>query len=211
MIFKNKLTDAMTEVKGKTAHITRLKRRTQDFEGSVFVTEQECFARIEKQTTEIKSMNKEVVALMDSNGVLYAEIEELRELLETSKSEFKELEMIKNNILASIEVLTNKNQVYIKDLKKIHYELFELRDRMNKFREDLSLSPVAKDHGNVESTKNSAANQYTQTEDNEDMRSMMDANQHLRENLVDVESMRSSLLTSIEVPEVENKLYVVRQ
>lgn len=72
---------------------------------------------------------------------MQVECEELREGLARLKSEINECNILRVNMLVSIETLTEENHVCMSELKKLRYKNSGLKSSINA-HEQLSLSPV---------------------------------------------------------------------
>lgn len=121
--------DSLTdENKGKDIHIARLKRRTVEFEDSVFGTEKDYVDQIDRQKSEITGLKKEILQLLDKNSSLLQNIEDLEAKLLKLSGDLDEISLVRNNMLISIEALTKDNEVYVSQLKQAKLELFNLKE-----------------------------------------------------------------------------------
>lgn len=130
------LTKLTVDNKAKEDHIKRLKRGTQDFEDTVFMAERDFEKKIDNQREEIANLNRKIIQLIDINESLTSEIAVIQSENRKLEQNFKELEVIKNNMLSSIEVLTGERDSYIASLKETKLELFDLKQTTSSVRCD---------------------------------------------------------------------------
>lgn len=129
-----KLTD---DNKAKDVHIKRLNRRTQDFEEDVLVSEQNFTSVIDNHKKQISELNRQISVMSDKNKDLLEKIREAQvEILELQQK-LNEVNVLKHNMLTSIETLTQENELYIEDLKTTKLELFNTRNELFNAEEEL--------------------------------------------------------------------------
>ena len=196
------------------ADVMALCRRTLLF----YCKKCKCSQKYIDRATENEELQVVVDDLRSTIGELQTEIMEknnhINRLKRSSVSFCEEVTRTEQEYTREIEILTQKNN----DLREQLNKNLELLNRSIKSFNDAEtqtsgfLMNKQSQTVNITKTSSKAVQVHqiyqahsTQTEEDEELRSLMEDNEQLREKLADLESMRSSLLTSIEVLEVENK------
>lgn len=115
------------ECADKSAHIKRLNRKTQDFEDSVFESEQRYAADLKAIKDKNLSLEKDMIKLLEKNKELLKNLNDLEDKNNVLKKELQELNILKTSMLVTIETLTAENENYIAQLKEANMKLFESR------------------------------------------------------------------------------------
>ena len=128
------------ENKQKDSHITRLKRRTQDFEDSTFNAVEDYEKDLTEKGKQIGILNKEIIDLLRKNKSLLDKIEEFEVISKRFAENETELETVRKNMLTSIEVLTGENESYLNDLKKANREVCALKEQLSNINDATELN-----------------------------------------------------------------------
>lgn len=134
--FQIELQKLTAEVRDKTSHIARLKRRTQDFEDSALEVERELEDKIKKQSEELLSLNKNIVGLLSRNSDASKHIKDLEERNEDMVKKLQDLNKLQSNLLTSIDTLEKERDCYLNELKACKLECFNMQEGLHRGKSD---------------------------------------------------------------------------
>lgn len=111
-----------TEMGERVAFISKLERRSSDFEEEVQNIEQNYISEIDEQKTKISSLNNNILKLVQENNMLREECTDMRLRLDEVREEIAACSELRNSMLTSIEALTIETNTYMGELKHLKYE-----------------------------------------------------------------------------------------
>ncbi|CAG9822949.1 unnamed protein product [Phaedon cochleariae] len=136
----------------KEKYITQLKRRNQDFEDDVIEAEQSFSIETQKHRQTISELKEEIVKMTEDITLLQEKNEESESKLREAESIIKEMKEMRENMLTSIEVLTQENCLYSSKVKEIRNERHLAEVDLNKYtkpqKNEKSGKTVAERKGN---------------------------------------------------------------
>ncbi|VEN57621.1 unnamed protein product, partial [Callosobruchus maculatus] len=96
---------------------------TTDFEEEVSFAERDYEQKIKEQQNAIEILSKEVADLKRSNSDLVTELDSSEEKNSTLEKQLREHDVIKRNMLVSIDTLTQENDMFSSEVKQLRKEL----------------------------------------------------------------------------------------
>lgn len=103
----------------KAAFIKKMEIRAKDFEDEVYNTEQSYMREIDGLKSKVSYLGKEVIEFVRRNEALQGECDGLAAELNKLGLQIGECNRLKENMLTSIETLTEENHFYIGELKRL--------------------------------------------------------------------------------------------
>lgn len=122
-----RLSDEIDRLKGGLAerdtYIRRLQRCSQDFEDSVRNVEEEYTVEIKNQKALIERLNKELKQTKERVDQLLEDLEQSMAHVSRLQEELQNLNMLKGDMLTSIDALGRENESYVTTIGELRSEL----------------------------------------------------------------------------------------
>ncbi|CAG9812921.1 unnamed protein product [Phaedon cochleariae] len=127
------------EDEAKANYIKRLKRASIDFQDEVMTTEENLLEKIRDLESHIARLHTEKTQLDQRILELQEELHEAMTQLTKLQGNLNENDLLKNNMLTSIETLSIENELYRGELKKLHNANFELEQEFKGIQQEKGL------------------------------------------------------------------------
>lgn len=122
------------ENKDRENYIKGLKRRTQDFEDSVYTAEKDFLDTIDRQKADLDRLNIETASLLKQNSDLLEQVIELESKLKSLTREVNECNIVRDNMLTTIETLTEDNRSLVEQWKTTSHKAFMLGEELHSLK-----------------------------------------------------------------------------
>nr|CAI5852740.1 unnamed protein product [Callosobruchus analis] len=124
--YEKQIEELMKTSKDKDEYIKRLQRRTTDIEDEVVSAEKDFNDKIQEQRTHIANLDREIIELRNKNNDLVLEASMKDKEISQLLGKMKDLEMVKRNMLVSLETLTQESEMYSHEVKKLRNEIAKM-------------------------------------------------------------------------------------
>nr|CAI5865989.1 unnamed protein product [Callosobruchus analis] len=136
--YENQIENLIKEGVEKDNYIRTIRRRTMDLDDEMANAVEEYKQKINEQTDAVDGLSREIKELKREKEEYASEIASLKNEVEKLKLELNNNEIMRRNMLVSIETLTQESDMYSSEAKKLRIELAATR-------ESLSVKPPSTD------------------------------------------------------------------
>lgn len=100
---------------------------------------------IDRQSEKIDLLNQRIDELLDRNHEMSEQILKFENTTKTLENDLQELQLLREEMMTSIKVLTADNEVYVQELKSTKHELFILNEKADFYPTDINTSSIPND------------------------------------------------------------------